>query len=70
MVFRDTLLTPPGEIIFPAMQNDVRAKIQTNRLIVAYHQPHNLKNLLFPRGFASSFDCPPSTVLAQILSDS
>jgi hypothetical protein len=52
------------------MQNDHGTETQTNRLIVAYHHPHNLKNLLFPRCFASQFDYLPSTVLANLKADS
>jgi hypothetical protein len=69
-VFRNTLLTPSGEIVLPAMHNNFGAKIKTNRMIVAYHRPPNLKNLLFPHRFASRFDCTPSTVLAELLADS
>jgi hypothetical protein len=31
-----------------------------------YHRPLNLKNLLFPRRFETSFDLPVSAVLADM----
>jgi hypothetical protein len=65
-IFRTTLLQPPGEPTLPSMLNHREAPIRTNRLIVAYHRPPNLKNLLFPRRFAARFDCPPSSILSEL----
>jgi hypothetical protein len=65
-VFRSTLLQPTGEPPLPCMLNHQEAPIRTNRMIVAYHRPHNLKNLLFPRRFATRFDCPPSSILSEV----
>jgi hypothetical protein len=42
------------------------AYIRTNRMIVAYHRPPNLKNLLFPRRFPTRFDCTPSSILSEL----
>ena len=65
-IFRKTLMQPPGEPPLPTLTNGMGYPIQTNRMIVAYHWPHNLKNLLFPRRFDARFDCPPSSILADL----
>jgi hypothetical protein len=64
--FRSTLLQPSGEPSLPTMLSAAGDPIRTNRMVVAYHRPHNLKNLLFPRRFDPRFDCPPSSILADL----
>jgi hypothetical protein len=66
-IFRSTLLQPPGEPHLPEMLSETGDPIRTNRMVVAYHRPPNLKNLLFPRRFDARFDCPPSSILADLL---
>lgn len=65
-IFRSTLLEPPGEPPLPTMVSAKGAPIKTNRMIVAYHRPLNLKNLLFPRRFPTRFDCLPSQILSKL----
>jgi hypothetical protein len=65
-IFRETLLQPPNEPLLPNLENGHGEPIRTNRMIVAYHRPLNLKNLLFPRRFETSFDLPVSAVLADM----
>jgi hypothetical protein len=48
-LFRDVLLSPPNEPLLPDLRNLNDAPVRINRMIVAYHRPYNLKNLLFPR---------------------
>jgi hypothetical protein len=60
-------LQPPNEPLLPNLQNDYDEPIHTNWMIVAYHRPLNLKNLLFPCRFEPSFDLPVSAILATML---
>jgi uncharacterized protein (UPF0335 family) len=48
-LFRDELLSPPNCTPLPDIPNHLKAKLRTNRLIVAYHRPPNLGNLMSPR---------------------
>jgi hypothetical protein len=65
-IFRTTLLQPNGEPHLQDMLSETGDPIRTNRMVVAYHRPPNLKNLLFPRRFDARFDCPPSSILADL----
>ena len=47
-LFHQHLLNPPAEPPLPDLCNYRNCSIGTNRLIVAYHRPNNLKNLFFP----------------------
>ena len=60
-IFRKTLLKPPDEPALPDLRSLKGARLETNRLIVAYHRPHNLKNLLFPRTLMTPDDNPVSS---------
>jgi hypothetical protein len=56
-VFWSTMLTPPGISALPFLQNQPGARLSISQMIVAYHQPCNLGNLLSPQGFQ-----PPSGI--------
>jgi hypothetical protein len=62
-LFREHMLSPRGEPELPELENPIGAQIRTNRLIVAYHRPSNLKNLLFPRIFRTPADRPVSSFM-------
>ncbi len=65
-LFREHLLSPHREPELPDLENYSGACIRTNRLIVAYHRPSNLKNLLFPRIFRAPANKPVSTFLPAL----
>jgi hypothetical protein len=65
-IFLSTLLQPPGEPTLPNMENHFEAPISTTNRIVVGIGPHNLKNLLFPRGFSTRFDCLPSLIFSEL----
>jgi hypothetical protein len=62
-LFRQHLLNPPSEPPLPDLRNLVNCSIGTNRMIVAYHRPNNLRNLFFPRVFQELDDRPVSTFI-------
>jgi hypothetical protein len=66
-IFRKTLLKPPGEPTLPDLRSFKGARLETNRMIVAYHMPHNLKNLLFPRTLKEPDDKPVSSFIPASL---
>jgi hypothetical protein len=75
--FRKNLLSPIHEQRLETMRNEHNAHLGIDRMIVAYHRPRNIKNLLFPRRFrenpltpVSSF-CTPTqnTTHTQDLTD-
>ena len=47
--FYSHILFPKNEPPLFKLENDHAAPLDINRLIVAYHKPKNLRNLLFPR---------------------
>jgi hypothetical protein len=59
--FRDKLLHPRREPPLPTIQNCDWLTVNINRLIIAYHRPPNLKNLLFPRRFKEIDGTPVSS---------
>jgi hypothetical protein len=77
-LFRDVLLSPPNEPLLPDLRNSNDAPVRINRMIVAYHRPYNLKNLLFPRRIkevpaqlvSSVIPGPPASISQQALDDS
>lgn len=63
-IFRSTLLQPPGEPELPMVTNRQRQRLGLNRLIVAYHRPRNLGNLLSQR----KLRCPDGKPVSSYLS--
>jgi hypothetical protein len=61
--FREHLLEPPAEPCLPDLRNFSGVPIETNQMIIAYHRPNNLRNLLFPRIFHQLDDTPVSTFI-------
>ena len=61
-VFRQTMLKPKNEPPLPDMLHyDINGRpIGIDRMVVAYHRAHNLKNLLFPRRFREAPGFPAS----------
>jgi hypothetical protein len=66
-IFRKTLLKPPGEPSLPDLRSFKGARLETNRMIVAYRRPHNLKNLLLPRTLKEPDDKPVSSFIPASL---
>jgi hypothetical protein len=64
-LFRQHLLSPPAEPPLPELRNHLGHPLETNRLIIAYHRPNNLRNLLFPRIFQGLDDRPVSSFLPR-----
>jgi hypothetical protein len=48
-IFRDELLSPSGLCTLQDLKNHERNRIGLNRLLIAYHRPPNIGNLLSPR---------------------
>ena len=48
-VFRTTLLNPPNEPPLPSLENTDGIPCGISRMVVAYHRPRNLGNVLAPR---------------------
>jgi hypothetical protein len=48
-LFRQHMLTPPNEPPLPTLVNHSGSLLGINRLVIAYHRPRNLGNLLAPR---------------------
>jgi hypothetical protein len=61
--FRNTLLWPSGEPSLPELRSFRGYPLETNLMVIAYHRPHNLKNLLFPRTFKEHDDKPVSSFI-------
>ena len=61
-LFRQHLLSPTAEPHLQDLRNHLACPLGTNRLIVAYHRPNNLRNLLFPRIF-QELDSPVSSFI-------
>jgi hypothetical protein len=66
-IFRKTLLKPHGEPALPDLCSFKGARLETNRMIVAYHRPNNLKNLLFPRTLREPDGKPASSFIPPTL---
>lgn len=62
-LFREHMLTPQGEPLLGHLENFHGAYLRTNRLIVAFHRPANLRTLLFPRQFQAPSDRPVSSFI-------
>jgi hypothetical protein len=60
-LFRQHLLEPNAEPRLPDLRNFMNCSIETNRMIIAYHRPNNLRNLFFPRTFQQLDNRPVST---------
>jgi hypothetical protein len=66
-IFRNTMLLPPGEPTLPLLESRRGYRLETNRMIIAYHRPHNLKNILFPRTLKEPDDKPVSSFIPASL---
>ncbi len=64
-LFRQHLLSPTAEPPLPELRNHLGHPLETNRLIIAYHRPNNLRNLLFPWIFQGLDDRPVSSFLPR-----
>ncbi len=62
-LFREHLLEPTAKPCLPNLHNFMGVSIDTNRMIIAYHCPNNLRNLFFPRIFQQLDNTPVSTFL-------
>jgi hypothetical protein len=63
-LFRDELLLPRGSHVpLSGIPNHKNARIGTNRLIVCYHRPPNLGNLMSPRVLTAEHGPPVSAYL-------
>jgi hypothetical protein len=64
--FRSTLLHPRNETPLPDLLNLENGFFRSERLIVAYHRPYNLRNVLFPRKFKAADNHPVSSFLPDM----
>ena len=64
--FYSTLLHPRNEPPLSDLRNFENGIFRSDRLIVAYHRPCNLRNALFPRKFKESKDQPVSSILPTL----
>lgn len=64
-LFRRIILQPPGEPYFANLHNFHGGYVGIDRITVAYHRQHNLRNLLFPRHAEGR--CPNATPASTIL---
>jgi hypothetical protein len=60
-LFRHHMLAPTGEPTLDDLKNFFGVRPGTNRMIVAYHRPDNLRTLLFPRLFQAPKGRPVSS---------
>lgn len=63
--FRSTMLSPTDEPALPNLRNRRGARLNVSRLIVAYHRPRNLGNLLSPRRLRESPGASVSDLLTH-----
>jgi hypothetical protein len=63
--FRSTMLSPRGEPPLPDLRNRRNARLNVSRLIVAYHRPRNIGNLISPRRFRE----PPGVAVSDFQVD-
>jgi hypothetical protein len=61
--FRSTLAYPKNEPALSDLRNRHNGFFRSERLIVAYHRPYNLRNVLFPRKFKAADNQPVSSFL-------
>ncbi len=61
--FRNTLLRPSGKPSLPELRSFRGYPLETDPMVIAYHRPHNLKNLLFPQTPKAPDDKPLSSFL-------
>jgi hypothetical protein len=66
-IFRNTMLRPHGEPALPKLRSMKGYRLETNRMVIAYHRPYNLKNLLFPRILREPDDKPVSSFIPATL---
>jgi hypothetical protein len=66
--FRSTLLYPRNEPPLPDLRNFENGYFRSDRLIVAYHRPYNLCNVLSPRKFKAADNQPVSSFLSTVQS--
>ena len=60
------MLSPKDEPGLPDLRNRRGARLNVSRLIVAYHRPRNIGNLLSPRHFREPHGVSVSDLLAQV----
>mmetsp|Transcript_1627 Transcript_1627/g.3754 ORF Transcript_1627/g.3754 Transcript_1627/m.3754 type:complete len:636 (-) Transcript_1627:2757-4664(-) len=65
-LFEDTVQHPPKEPPLSTLENMNGFQFGPHRLVVAYHRPHNLKNLLFPRQLREPEGKPCSVILTAL----
>ena len=63
LIFRNTMLHPAGEPSLPQLHSFKGYPLETNRMVIAYHRQHNLKNLLFPRTLKEPENKPVSSFI-------
>jgi hypothetical protein len=56
-------LNPAREPSLPRLRSFKGYPLETNRMVIAYHRPHNLKNLLFPRTLKEPDNKPVSSLI-------
>jgi hypothetical protein len=66
-IFRSTLLEPPKEPRLPLLKNRNGDSLGIERMVVAYHRPRNLGNILSPRRLTTAGD-PVSSIFAKLQS--
>jgi hypothetical protein len=64
-IFRKFLLHPKNEPLLSDLRNPYNAFFKSERLIIAYSRPSNLRNLLFPRKLKEAADHQVSTFLRR-----
>jgi hypothetical protein len=64
--FQDVLLYPPGKTPLPSMSTPhLGNECGISRMIIAYHRPRNLANLLCPRKLEQTTGPPVSAFLRR-----
>ena len=63
--FQELMSHPPGETPLPKLRNHQAFPSGIQRLIVAYHRPKNLRDLLFPRKFC----VPPGLTVSALCNE-
>jgi hypothetical protein len=61
--FCNTLLRPSGEPSLFELQSFRGYPLESNRMVIVYHRPHNLKNIPFPRTLKEPDDKPVSSFI-------
>ena len=64
--YQHTIIQPPNDRHVSSILNHTDAPFSVNRMIVAYHRPPNIKNLVFPRRLRVVPGQEVSTVISQL----